>query len=326
MKLKKGLVPGFYYFYQVVPYRIAPPMKKVRIPFIFLLFPLLVLGQIPLGYNLQKDDVFLIKQEAQQVIVQELDGATHEVKNEINGILEFKVLGETDGNYDIAMSFKDLNLKIVSSIQGELMNVSAGEIKEGDLQSKIFGCLLDYPVRMTLAKNGHILKVVGGDSLVHKMAEASGLEDEFSLNMMKKSLEKEFGSKALSDSYEQMTFIYPSEEVHIGDTWENTFSGKLSTKNEWTLEGYKNQTARIVGSAELVMDIKEPTSTMKLQGTQETEISTDLKTGFINLMKVNGLAKGKSTIPQMGLGEIPTTITSTIVYQRITNTYVQQEY
>ena len=43
---------------------------------------------------------------------------------------------------------------------------------------------------MTLAKNGDIIEVQGGDSLVNKMANASGLEDEFSLNMMKKVLGK----------------------------------------------------------------------------------------------------------------------------------------
>ena len=53
------------------------------------------------------------------------------------------------------------------------------------------------------------------------MTEASGLKDEFSLKMMKRSLQKEFGSEALSQSYKQMTYIYPEKRVKIGDSWKN---------------------------------------------------------------------------------------------------------
>ena len=188
-------------------------------------------AQSVLEYTLEKGTTFTIKQDAQQVITQELDGATHELINKIDGILEFKVLAKRDSTYVIALIFKDLNLKMTSSIQGELMNVHTKEISEDDMQSKIFSSLLNSPVQMVLAKTGDILEVNGGDSLVIKMAEASGLKDDFSLNMMKKSLQKEFGSEALSDSYKQMTFIYPEKPIKIGDNWKNKYLGKLGAKN-----------------------------------------------------------------------------------------------
>ncbi|RKN81615.1 DUF6263 family protein [Ulvibacterium marinum] len=292
-------------------------MKKV-LPLLFILFfgPW-AMGQVKLEYKLEKDDVFTIKQEAKQVITQELEGAEHELTNVIDGVLEFKVLGEEDENYEIALTFKDLNLKIVSSIQGELMNVAAKEIVEGDMQSNIFNSLLEHPIQMTLSRNGHILRVQGGDSLVAKMAQASGLEDEFSLNMMKKSLEKEFGSEALSNSYEQMTYLYPQQQVAPGDTWENEYTGKLSTKNTWTLETIEDTNAKITGTAEVIMDITEPATTMNLTGTQATHITTDLSSGFIKKMKVEGESKGMGTVAQLGDQKIPTTIKSTITYERI---------
>lgn len=292
-------------------------MKKV-LPLLFILFfgPW-AMGQVKLEYKLEKDDVFTIKQEATQVITQELEGAEHELTNVIDGVLEFKVLGEEDENYEIALTFKDLNLKIVSSIQGELMNVAAKEIVEGDMQSNIFNSLLEHPIQMTLSRNGHILRVQGGDSLVAKMAQASGLEDEFSLNMMKKSLEKEFGSEALSNSYEQMTYLYPQQQVAPGDTWENEYTGKLSTKNTWTLETIEDTNAKITGKAEVIMDIAEPATTMNLIGTQATHITADLTSGFIKKMRVEGESQGTGTTAQLGDQKIPTTIKSTITYERI---------
>jgi len=294
----------------------------MKYPFYILFLVLFINGlsaQTSLAYRLSKGEVFTIKQKATQIITQELDGATHELTNTINGILEFEVVADNDSLYDIALTFKDLNLLMTSSIQGELMNVNAKEVDPGNMQSQIFNSLLNRPVQMVLAKTGAILEVNGGDSLVLKMAEASGLEDEFSLNMMKKSLEKEFGSDALSSSYEQMTFIYPEKEVRIGDQWKNTYSGKLNSKNIWTLQERTSENASISGTADIEMDVTELATTMKLSGSQETQITTDLHSGFIQKMTVKGFSKGTSTMTQMGNQEIPTTIQSTTTYELIDN-------
>lgn len=285
---------------------------------LFLLFcNTAIFGQTTLEYTLSEGSVFMIKQNATQVITQELDGAKHELTNTIDGILEFRVLAQQEDSYQIALTFKDLNLLMTSSIQGELMNVKAKEVSEEDIQSQIFNSLLDNPVQMTLSKTGDIIEVIGGDSLVVKMANASGLEDDFSKNMMKKSLEKEFGSEALSNNYKQMTFIYSEKKVSIGDTWKNEYSGKLNAKNTWTLDGVTETNATITGKADVVMNIAEPATTMKLNGTQETKITTDILSGFIIKMQVEGFSEGTSTMAQMGELEIPTSIKSTITYELI---------
>ncbi|MDL5511867.1 DUF6263 family protein [Arenibacter sp. M-2] len=289
--------------------------------FIFLMVCILcnmgVYGQTTLQYHLKKGDVFKVRQDAVQIITQELDGATHEITNHIDGILEFKVLGEVDNGYDVALTFKDLNLKMTSSIQGELMNVRAKEVNDEDMQSKVFNTILNNPVKMVLAKTGNILKVQGGDSLVSKMARASGLEDEFSINMMKKSLENEFGSEALSNSYKQMTFIYPDKKVKVNDKWENVYNGKLKTTNMWTLKSIVDNKATISGKATVLMDVTDANTIMKLSGTQTTAVTVDVNTGFIIHMLVEGLSKGTSTMTQMGGQEIPTTIKSKITYELI---------
>ena len=274
-------------------------------------------GQSVLKYNLNEGDTFLVKQNAEQIITQELDGASHVLTNTLDGILEFKVLGENDGNYGVDLRFKDLNLLMTSSIQGELMNVRAKEVSEENMQSKIFNSLLEQPVKLVLSKTGDILEVIGGDSLVSRMANSSGLEDDFSKNMMKKSLEKEFGSEALSNSYEQMTFIYTEDEVAVGDTWQNTYTGKLNAQNTWTLKAIEDASTTISGTATVVMTVEEPATTMNLEGIQNTEVTADEESGFIKLMRVESEATGISTMTQLGDQKIPTTITSTITYELI---------
>ncbi|MCW5517065.1 DUF6263 family protein [Muriicola sp. Z0-33] len=294
-------------------------MKKVLSFLVLTCCCSILFGQTSLQYRLSEGDTFTIKQKAVQVITQELDGAAHEITNNLDGVMQFLVMTENADNYQIKVTFTDLNLNMSSSIQGELLNVNASVVNEEDIQSKIFNSLLNEPIYIVLARNGDILEVTGGDSLVTKMANSSGLQDEFSLNMMKKSLEKEFGSEALSNSYKQMTFIYPDKKVAVGDEWENEYFGKLTAKNIWTLEELTADSADIIGNALVEMDIAEPATTMRLSGSQKTTISTDINTGFIQQMSVEGNFEGASTMAQLGDQEIPTSIKSTVLYELISN-------
>jgi len=292
-------------------------MKHTVTLLVFIFCSSIVWGQSVLKYNLNTGDTFRVKQSAEQIITQELEGASHVLTNTLDGILEFTVKEAYDDSYRVALKFKDLNLLMTSSIQGEVMNVRAKEVTEEDMQSKIFNSLLEQPVEMVLSKTGAILEVIGGDSLVNRMANASGLEDDFSKNMMKKSLKEEFGSEALSNSYEQMTFIYSEHKVMVGDTWQNTYTGKLNTQNTWTLNAIEDENTIISGNAAITMTVEELTTTMNLNGTQNTELTANHKNGFIKLMKVVSEATGVSTMAQLEDQEIPTTITSTITYELI---------
>ena len=292
-------------------------MKPIATLLFLLFYTITIFGQTALEYTLSKGNVFTIKQNATQVITQEIAGSKHELTNAIDGILEFKVLAQQEDNYQIALTFKDLNLYMTSNMQGELMNVKAKEVSEDDIQSQIFNILLNNPVQMTLSKTGDIIEVVGGDSLVVKMTNASGLEDDFSKNMIKKSLEKEFSSEALSNNYKQMTFIYSEKKVDVGDTWQNEYSGKLNVKNTWTLDDITERNAIITGKSDVIINIAEPATTMKLNGTQEAKITTDILSGFIIKMQVEGFSEGTSTSVQMGDLEIPTSIKSTTTYELI---------
>ena len=300
-------------------------MKRLLFLSVWTLWHMAGFGQTTLEYHLKKGEVFKVKQMAEQIITQELDGTSHVLTNQINGVLEFKVLGEVPEGYEIALTFKDLNLRMTSSIQGELMDVRAKEIVAGDTQSKIFNTILNNPVTLILAKTGDILKVSGGDSLVNKMANASGLEDEFSSNLMKRSLSNEFRSEALSNSYKQMTFFYPDKKVKVNDHWENAYTGKLRTSNQWTLQEITGLHTIINGKATVTMDIREPNTTMKLKGSQNTSIIADSGSGFIIKMTVEGTSSGVSTLTQLGDQELPTTIKSKITYELINNQHVQQK-
>ena len=292
-------------------------MLRHILSIIFGLFLFTALGQSSLHYSLQKGDIFLIQQDAEQLITQEMEGFTHELQNKINGLMEFKVTSDNGDSYAIDITFQELAMKIISSVEGELMSVQASELNEADPQSRIFNSLLNVPIEIILAKSGDVLAVNGGDSLITRMTDAAGLPDIESQNALKESLQGEFGSEALSQSFKQMTYFYPEDGQIENDSWRNEYTGKLSAKNEWSLEKSTDSLNHILGSADIIMNVRNGATSMSLSGSQQTTITADSETGFILDMEVTGYSEGTALMGMVDDTEIPTTIKSTTTYKLI---------
>jgi hypothetical protein len=281
------------------------------------------MGQNTLGYQLRKGDVFTVEQKAEQHISQSLDDTSHELTNRVSGVIQFRVLEQKDSTYLLEFMFNDLIFKIESSLQGVLLDVHAAEPRAGDAQAAIFNGLLNIPVQMELGRRGKILEVVGGEQMITTVLEQSGLPEGFSRSVMKKSLEEQYGSEALAESYEQMTYFYPTKPVSKNDGWSNRFEGKLEAENTWKLDSLTTERTYISGMANILIKSDEPSNSMHLKGTQQTTLIADRKSGFIREMSVRSEAEGISTAAQMGAVEIPTTINSIVTYRLIAQKHVQ---
>ncbi len=292
-------------------------MKNGLLTSILLLICFTVTGQNTLGYRLESGSSFKIEQHALQDITQELETGTQVITNDIKSIMEFTITGKEDTLYLIDVEFKDLKMFMSSDLYGELMNVDTSIPKENDIQSKIFQSLIGQKVTIKMTATGKIHEVNGGDQLIENMVNAAGFEDDFTRDLLSASLSKDFGSEALSKSYEQMTFFYPSQAVDIGDTWTTHFDGKLASKNTWTLSAMSEVASEINGSAETVLSIKDDQTTMELSGSQNSMIIVDPMTGLFRKMEINGEYKGFSIVKQLGDQEIPTKIEMRLSYQLI---------
>ena len=274
-------------------------------------------AQNSLSYKLEEGQSFTIHQTAIQYITQELSTGSQVITNDIRSKMEFTILGVSDTLYDIAIEFKDLKMDMQSDIYGTLMQVDALDLDETDVQSRIFHSLIGAKVQMRMTPTGDVLEVIGGDQLIDAMVNAAGFEDEFTREMLSTSLQKEFGSEALSKSYEQMTFFYPADPVVEGDSWETQFNGKLSANNRWTLDSHSGDTSEISGTAEAVLDVVDTQTTMKLEGTQTSQLIVNSKNGLLQNLVVNGTYTGYSILTQMGNEQIPTSIEMKLTYELI---------
>ncbi len=279
--------------------------------------PIQLIGQQKLAYSLKKGDFFKIKQDAKQLIIQELDGTKHELTNDLEAIFTFKVVEVSESDFTVELAFEDFGMKTTSNLQGELINVKASEPVAGDIMSEIFSGLIGYSLKMNLRKDGKIIQVDGGNALVENMILKANITDDFTKNLMRKSLEKEFSSNGLAKSFEQMTYFYPENSVSIGDTWKNEFTGKLKADNNWKLKKWSSSEAVINGDSSIIVETEESGTIMELSGTQQTTITTSPDNGFIKTINSESLAKGISKMGNLPNVEIPTSIKSTITYELI---------
>ena len=153
------------------------------------------------------------------------------------------------------------------------------------------------------------------------MVNNAGDFDDFTKELMKEAMKKEFGSKSLSDSFEQLTYIYPSKPVKVGDSWSNVYNGDLSSSNIWTLDKVNKSSYSISGKSDVAFKTNDESIKMKLKGTMVSIVVSSKSNGLISSLESTSTAKGFSTMANMADVEIPTTVSITITYK--VKNYVQ---
>ncbi|WP_340076858.1 DUF6263 family protein [Leptobacterium sp. I13] len=284
---------------------------------VFLVFSHTIAAQGVLQYNLKKDDTFKIYQHANQLITQDINGMIQEVTNDFSGIIQLVVSDTSKNGYIIEMTYLDLKLKMSSNLEGLLMDVNAKDTIRNSIETKMFNAMLNHPVVINMAKTGDILSVTKADKLIDRMLDATDIEDEFTLSVMRASLETNYSSDSLSESFKQMTYFYSGQTIAVNDSWTNTYTGKLATENIWQLKSWNKEEASLTASADAIMKTEQMGVSMHLTGQQKTAVTIDATSGFLNEMTVEGTFNGNSVIALIGDDEIPTTITSKTTFQRI---------
>ncbi|MDT0554410.1 DUF6263 family protein [Patiriisocius hiemis] len=277
-----------------------------------------VQAQNILQYNMSIGDSYTIEQEATQDIIQTMDGADHEMKNTILGEYVFEVISVTDSTFVMNFHFKSLLFKTESGIYGTLMDIDTNrEAEEDDIEANIFKGLLNNDLQIVVYKTGNIKTLTGTDAIIDSMLEKAGIEDDFTKNIAKKGLEKEFGDESMKESMIQMLYLFSDEPVSKGSKWETSFNGDLKGSTTYSLQEYSTEEIKLVGDGPIELNTVNEDVTMILSGTQNVIATCDTETGFMKNVTIEQTATGVTKTKQWGTVEVPTTINSTITFKRI---------
>jgi len=159
-----------------------------------------------------------------------------------------------------------------------------------EIYAKIFGTIINKPVRVTLEPNGKIKSVNGYSELLQAIKDtlqayggpgASG------------SLDGLVGNQQVSEVFQRLFSVVPQKPVRVGESWtgelETESNGiKMKTKNTYKLVEVLEKenvafvdvkgTIQSTGDKKIVQDGVE--MTVDLSGTSEGRIEIDLSTGI----------------------------------------------
>jgi len=277
-----------------------------------------VTAQETLQYNLTQGQTFKVDQWAVQDFVQVIDSIESKATNTLTGTFSMTVDQVLEDKYILLSSFESIRFKTESEIYGVLNDINTDVSADSlDMQSKIFRGLLNVPFTIVLLKTGKVEAVENSSALVENMISQSEIEDENVKQLIRDNMEGQFGDSSLASSIEQMTFLFPTEKVNIGDTWENDYVGDLNTHNVWTLVSYNENEYVISGKASVIMKMDDATGSMSLEGSQTTTATIDSASGLFKEVVVYQDVEGNSVIPEAGDEVMPTKLSAKITYKRL---------
>lgn len=271
-----------------------------------------------LEYNLKVGDTFRVNQSAIQNMKMTVDGADHNITNTLEGTFFLEVVAKDSDHYLLKSYFEMFKFKTESDIYGIVNYIDTETpLEEQDKESKIFEGLLHVGFQIKLMKTGAIDSVTGSEAIIENMIRLSGIEDEFSVNLIRQGVQSQFSNASLAESLEQMTYMLPAENVSMDATWENSFSGTIQASNHWKLKSYSNSNYHIVGTAIISFNSQEEDVEIGLVGTQETQATIDSSNGFFTEIIVTQYASGTTKMNVLSKVEIPTSLQATITYKRL---------
>lgn len=288
-------------------------MKQLFLFFI-LSITSVVTAQKNLEYNFAVGDTFTVYQNAKQLITQDINGIEQIIENDLKGVMYFEVLDGTTEDYTLSMSFKRLKMLMTSPSLGELSNSDTDSADSSNVMNMLFKGILNVPVTIIMGKSGKIKSVTGGENLIANMFISAGIDQPEVIEASKEQMEKQFGSAALSNSFEQMTHFYPTEKISAGSEWTNSYSGNMSAKNKWKLITSSDEGTTITGTADTTMSSIDDNVIMTLSGTQKTKIIINPSNGLFKEITIVGENTGNTMFQAQDMN-IPTRIVSTITYK-----------
>jgi hypothetical protein len=147
----------------------------------------------------------------------------------------------------------------------------------------VFAGLIGKSFSLIFGPDGSVKSITGIDEIIQEMMNDLSAKNP-AIMQSGGQLLKSFNSTALKQSFEQSFKIYPDKPVKIGDSWEanqtNLIMGlEQTTHNIFTLKSIENNIATIDIVTGIAAKPEDNEIEGELSGSQEGQISMDIKTG-----------------------------------------------
>ncbi len=256
-----------------------------------------------LTFNLEKGRLYKLKQSVEQTTSQNILGNVQQVETTISSVMSFDVKENTNEFLLIDVSITEMLFKMKSPVFSMEYD-SKKDVNEGDLLGKIYSKVMGKKYSVLVSKNGEVMQVEGLDGLINSIIEESNVPDDAAKAQLNESVKKMFGEAVVKGNMEMLTYLFPKQNVRIGDKWSNKVSLEAEMPvdfiNTWELKNIDSGVATISGVTTIRSKDTEdwkmvngiPTK-YEITGNQSCLINLDEKTGWIISSDVESRMKGK---------------------------------
>ncbi len=247
------------------------------------------LDEVVITFQPEIGKVYHIVNDATFTSTQSAQGKSYTFKTTSNSKLSMTVKNADEESYKVELVQTAAKITMEdSTMKTEYISGKAADNEYDDMIRKVYDCLLNSPMMLTIKKNAEITDVTGMDAIIKKIKGIVG--DSIPDEML------QVGDP--SENVENLFIILPDSIVKIGDSWDKTIytvvqGTPMILKNNYTLTDRKNGTAFINMNATVALDksqipkeIAEQMNSIKFDGYLKGTAEVDEKSGWTTSAKI----------------------------------------
>lgn len=281
----------------------------------FLLFAITAsFAQKSLTLNLVQGREYRQSSNVKATITQSFGGQEMTINMTVKATMVYQVKGVNANSYNMDVRYENMTMEMV--MPQATMKFSSENPGESDMVSQALAGMTKTFFQVEMAKNGKVNSVKNMDKVFAAAFEKFTQVSPEQKEQIKAQLSQSYGDKAIANSIETVTAIFPDKPVKVNDTW--TISTGLSTamaeatiSTTYKFVEEKPEYRKIHGDSKITA-VKKDEYTMTngmemkfdMEGTMTSDIKVDKTSGWIleaNVVQnLNGTAhvKGNDQMPQ----------------------------
>ncbi len=260
--------------------------------------------KVRLRLNLEEGRTYRLKTVIDQEVQQEIQGRKVDVDQTMGMDYSFTVEEvKDDGTMTAKVTYRAVTMK-QDGPMGKTDYDSDNPPDKVPAAAKGAAALVGETVVIDFSPDGRVTRVVGMDALFEKVMKETELPEGPTKEMLKEQLKKQFGDKAMRESMEQLTAIYPDKPVAVGDSWVRKAKVSkgfpMGIESTYTLKGLKDGVAQVGLKSKITTDpegepMKMGPMSMKFDfdGEQEGDIELETRSGWTLRAELNQDFSGK---------------------------------
>lgn len=267
---------------------------------LFLIFSLNIFSE-KLELNLTKGSTYLQRISASSVISQNIGGQAFDMTMGITGLTAFEIKSIENSVYQMDVYYKELGISV--DFFGSSMEFNSLKDDINDMTSKILKNMTNQKFSLKMNKAGKVLEIKGVDNLYSNLfTGVEGISQE-EKDQITDQMKNSFGEESFKSNIEMAAPAFPEKNVKVGEQW--TVNTKVNSG--FTLNVNSNYTLKEVTKDSYILEVVSTISTgdefnemngmfvkYDLDGTMNSVITVDKKTGWTTTAKVAQKLDGKT--------------------------------